>query len=142
MNYSVTGKLIDCQMVVGYEIRDNNGKTANVSVEQFEKLIRKGVVSNSNKYGDEYSLSTSYYKELQDKNKKYRIVDKIYSGDNVIGYEVVDKSNDSKILKISLDKAWRLALDDCLDGAIARIVSEYGENKRVIIIDKTLFKIK
>ena len=123
MRYTVLGVFKTGPLVNGYSIQDEDGKILKVKYSDFKELVKASLVDNFKviKIEDiEYVIPKGrVVSELMDLGKtECKIEDRIFNAeDKVIGYKVRTDSGD--MLKISIKKAWELAVNGSITNADA-----------------------
>lgn len=123
-SFKIIEKVVSAYMVDGFILQDENGKTQSVNMETAIKLARAGRIDGAEALLDsdtgEYIIHI--HKKLNDiptnRNTVGRILSLtariIDSDGNCIGYKA--KDHDGKDYKLSINKAWALAINKAIQG--------------------------
>lgn len=122
--YTVSKVILDKLEIKGYEIK-SNAVSKLVSLHEIIKMAEKGDVENISvidgtvcfKHGMQGIDWVTQYN-----NKHFTILSRLVNKDNIcIGYKVKDENG--KVLKISLNKAWELAILHTITNVEANVIS-------------------
>ena len=132
-NFKITEKVISEYEIVGFVLEDANGKRQPVNLETATKLARAGRIEGAEAILDsdtgDYILHLD--RKLVDIPTNRNAVDRelyltariLDSDGNCIGYKA--KDHDGMDYKLSINKAWRLALNKVIQGVDASILNGY-----------------
>lgn len=143
--FKITEKVINGFKLDGFILEDDTGKRQPVSIDTVTKLARAGKILDAEAILD--SDTGEYILHIEQKlgdigtvrnvagRELYLTARILDENDNCIGYKA--KDHDGKDYKLSINKAWRLAINNSIHGVKAEIVNGYK-----IIISTERFRLE
>lgn len=123
--------------IIGYDVVSESGQHKKAKEEALKQLAEKGMAEGfwvDRETGD-LMIDSRVYQSLEDKDTKFKIVDRIKDEDKTIGY-VLESEEGQK--RLPIDQVWQLALDGCVLGAEAKVLDSYKGNQKIVIVDRHL----
>lgn len=132
-NFKIIEKVISDYIIDGFVLEDTNGKKQPVNIETATKLARAGRIDGAEAILDsdtgDYILHLD--RKLTDIPTNRNVVGRtlyftariLDENGNCIGYKAKDQ--EGKDYKLSINKAWKLALNNSIQGVEAIILNGY-----------------
>jgi hypothetical protein len=141
MKYKVLGVYKSGPLITGYSIQDSEeDKVLKVKVDDFNELVKAGIVDNFKCLNVENTVyvvpRNGLISQLAEAGRtEYKINDRVFDDNgHVAGYSVTTSNNEQ--LKISIKKAWELALSDCIINANAAYRDKDGSIQKLMVLDE------